>query len=152
MWCISGIPGSGKSTICRLLDEKGISCRNALEFQGSSECVQEGEVDTQCLKFIIAGQKDSIAVESHFSHLLGCSSVIILERSEEGTRNELENRGYSEAKISENIDALRADVIYSEALEILPAGKIHRVQVEENKIEDALVKCMKLIVESKNKD
>lgn len=152
MWCISGIPGSGKSTICRLLNSEGIKCFNALDIPRSEKCVDHGEVDTDCLRFIISGNSSVDVVESHFSHLLGCSSVIILERSEEGIEAELRMRGYNEAKISENLDALRADIIYAEALEAMPAGRIHKVKVEEGKLDVALMKCRDLIFFSKNKD
>ncbi len=152
MWCISGIPGSGKSTICKLLNSDGIKCMNALDIPGTEKCVDNGEVDIDCLKFVISSEITVDAVESHFSHLLGCSSVIILERSEEGTEEELRGRGYNEDKIRENLDALRAEIIYSEALDVMPAGRIHKIRVEEGGIDVALKKCRSLIFSSKNKD
>ncbi len=152
MWCLSGIPGSGKSTICRWLNNSGIQCLNALEIPGAERCVESGEVDTECLKFILSRETLPDVIESHFSHVLGCGSVIILERSEDGIARELESRGYNERKIGENLDALRSDVIYSESLEMLPAGRIHRIHVDEGKLEDAFEKCRDLILKSKNKD
>lgn len=152
MWCISGIPGSGKTTICKLLDGNGIKCLSALDIPGAEKCLDDDEVDTDCLKSIISREGSVSAVESHFSHLLGCSSVIILQRSEEGVAGELRGRGYSEDKIEENLDALRADVIYSEALQALPSGRIHRITVEEGGLHEAFLKCRDLILSSKNKD
>ena len=152
MWCITGVPGSGKTTICKLLNERGISCTNALDLPGSSRCIEGGEVDTDCLGLIIRQQNSHAVIESHFSHLLGCDSIIILERGEEGTAGELEGRKYSREKISENIDALRSDTIYYEALEKLPSGRIHRIKVEEGGIDLALEKCIELIERSINKD
>lgn len=152
MWCITGIPGSGKTTICKLLQKNGVNCVNALQVQGTEKCVDQGEVDTECLKFIIAQNSTAEVVEAHFSHLLRCSSVIILERDESGIIEELKNRGYDDSKIRENIDALRADVIYSESLEKLPAGRIHRIKVKEGAVEEAYARCRDLIFSPKNKD
>ncbi len=151
MWCITGIPGSGKTTICGLLNERGIPCKNALDLPGSSRCIENGEVDIECLSMLVGQQDRDIVLEGHFSHLLGCDSVIILERAEEEICKEMENRKYSQEKISENIDALRSDAIYYEALEYLPSGRIHRIKVEEGRIDLALKSCVELIQRSKNK-
>lgn len=152
MWCVTGIPGSGKSTMCKLLNERGIRCINALDFPGSNKCRESDEVDIDCLRRAISGKESDSVVEGHFSHLLDCDSVIILERDEEAIGKTLEARRYSPAKIRENMDVMRSDVIYREALERLPAGRIHRIVVKENCLEEALSQCVDLILRSKNKD
>lgn len=152
MWCITGVPGSGKSTICKLLDESGIPCINALEIEGAGECVENGEVDLDCLTFIVDRRNSRKAVESHFSHLLNCKDVILIERSEDGVKRELQNRGYEKLKVDENLDALRSGTIYSESLEKLPSVRIHRLKVEEGQLNQAFDKCRQLILETKNKD
>lgn len=150
MWCITGVPGSGKSTICRMLNENGIRCVNVMDIQGAEKCNENGEVDIECMKSVIVGQTFPV-VEGHFSHLLNCSDVIILERSEEATRKELERRGYEMQKIEENLDALRSGILYAEALEKMPSGRIHRIMLEEEHPDIVLAQCIDLISGRKNK-
>ncbi|WP_162509171.1 adenylate kinase [Thermogymnomonas acidicola] len=71
-------------------------------------------------------------VESHYSHLLPCSAVFILEVSEDTLRRRMEERGgYSEGgKIEENLETQRADIYFQEALERLPATRIFRINAE----------------------
>ncbi len=148
---LTGVPGSGKSTLCKSLNELGFTCLNALDFKGADHCVENKEVDTECLKQLIEKKEGDFVVESHFSHFLGCDYVIILERGEKATQAELEKRNYSPGKISENLDALRSDTIYYEALEKLPAGRISRIKVTEGRMDLALSKFVELIESYKNK-
>lgn len=136
MICITGIPGAGKTTICRKLSASGIECFSVLDLPGSETCKFGEEVDIDCLKEKFAALKNTnIVVEGHYSHLLGCNSVILLDRDETAVYQELSERGYSFEKIQENVDSLRSDIIYQEALELLPSTRIHRVKVEEGRPE-----------------
>lgn len=129
---LSGVPGSGKSTICRLLNEHGMKCINAVDIPGSDECRDGDEMDLECLKGKLRVEGDvPLVVEGHYSHLLGCSAAIILERDEVSVREALVKRGYPQSKIDGNIDALLSDTIYQEALQFLPGTLIRRVRVVE---------------------
>lgn len=152
MICISGIPGSGKTTLCEVLRQAGTDCIHVLDIPGSTQCLEGDEVDLQCLREKAEVMANSgVIIEGHYSHLLQCNAVIILERDEEYIRKELENRGYSSEKIEENVDALRSDVIYQEALEKLPSTRILRIKVSEGQPDIVLNMALQFIMQQKNK-
>lgn len=152
IFCITGVPGSGKSTICRELSRRGIPCINAMEIPGANACRDGDEVDLDCLKSVVhAGLREEV-VEGHFTHFLGCQGVIIVERDEDRVMDVLRMRGYAEAKMDENIDVLRADTIYQEALEFLPSTRIHRLRNVEGTVESSVEDCMRILEYWKNKD
>ncbi len=143
---ISGIPGSGKSSVCDALRKLGYGCRNVLELEGALSCLDGEEMDVECLRERLsrAGERD-IIVEGHYSHLLGPSAVFILERDEEKVAETLRGRGYSDEKINENLDALRSDIIYQESLEFLPSSRIHRIRVQEGDTEATANKILQFL-------
>ncbi len=142
MICITGIPGSGKSTMSQRLTEMGLNSIHANEIPGYLECLDADEIDIECLSEKIShiNTRDLI-VESHYSHLLGCDLILILERDTDHVRKTLEKRGYSEQKIRENLEAAMSDVVYEESLEFLPTPLIRRISVEEDDIDRTAERC-----------
>ncbi|MGC8505327.1 MAG: AAA family ATPase [Thermoplasmata archaeon] len=143
MICISGIPASGKSTVCDRLAGLGYKCVHLSEMAADMGCVQSGEVDIDCLSELKLGR--NTIVESHYSHLIGCEYVIILETSQEEARRRMEDRGYSSEKIEGNMDALLADSIYYEALERLPSVRIYRISNHEGELDETVNKTVSLL-------
>lgn len=127
MICITGVPGTGKTTISRILNDMGYRICDAAGIAGNSDCISGTDVDLDCL--MERGDfSDCDGVQSHFSHLLQCSVVFILEADEEELGQRMRDRGYTEEKISENIDAQRSDTIYYEALDRVPSNRIFRLK------------------------
>ena len=148
MICITGSPGSGKSTVATILRSRGFTVHNVLDFPGAMECVSNGEADMECLRAVtsrLCGAED--IVEGHYSHLLNCDFVIVLERDEDQVLSELESRGYGSSKIMENLDALRCDLYFSESLEMLPRSRIRRISVVEGNPESTATMIQKSVVE-----
>ncbi|GGM73609.1 hypothetical protein GCM10007108_09470 [Thermogymnomonas acidicola] len=127
MMCITGPPGAGKTTVCRVLLSMGVSCASLNELAREMGFVNGDEVDIDLLS---CARLPYRFVESHYSHLLPCSAVFILEVSEDTLRRRMEERGYSEGKIEENLETQRADIYFQEALERLPATRIFRINAE----------------------
>ncbi|MEM0155012.1 MAG: AAA family ATPase [Thermoplasmataceae archaeon] len=134
MICISGVPGSGKTTICSLLVSKGMDCRSANRVAEDLDCISNGAVDIDKMRSRMP-QVD--VLEGHYAHLLGCEAVIILTAREDIIRERLSARGYLNEKIETNIDSLLADTIYYESLDLLPSGKIFRVDTSDISPEQA---------------
>ncbi len=150
MISITGIPGSGKTSVCILLNQMGLDCRNVLDLEGATDCLEDEEMDIGCLREKIRRRPgDPAIIEGHYSHLLGCSEIFILERDEHVIRDILETRGYSNEKINENLDAMRSDIIYQESLEFLPTSRIHRIKVEEKHPEYAAKRIADFISNAK---
>lgn len=124
MICITGVPGTGKSTVSKMLSRRGYTVGHAGAVSEDAGCTVAGVVDIDCLL-----QRGSFAsfdiIESHFSHLLQCSSVVILETEETVLRERLSERNYPQGKVQENIEAQLSGLIYSEALDRIPASRIH---------------------------
>lgn len=126
MICITGVPGTGKSTVSDILRNRGYSVADGNRISEDAGCTEDGVVDIDCL--IQRASFDSLdAVESHFSHLLNCRSVVILEAGEDILRQRLGERGYEQEKILENVEAGLSGMIYSEALDRTPASRIFRI-------------------------
>lgn len=123
--CISGIPGTGKSTVCDALERMGYKCSHLNEISEKLGCNENGEVDVDCLQKKI--QENLDVAESHYSHFLECSITVILECDPNIIRERLKAREYPESKISENIEVQECDIIYYEALERIPSGRIYRI-------------------------
>ena len=150
MISITGIPGSGKSSICSYLRKLGYDCKNILDIDDARDCLENGEMDLDCLNDRIKWESMSgIMIEGHYSHLVPCTMVFILERGEEETGKTLLERGYSKEKVEENLDALRSDIIYREALERLPSSRIHRIKVAEGNPELTALKIVEFLRPSK---
>lgn len=148
MICITGSPGSGKSTVAAVRRSMGFTVHNVLDLPGSMECVSHGEADIECLRAVadrFCNHGDFI--EGHYSHLLNCDFVIVLDRNEEHVRSELASRGYDNSKIMENLDAMRCDLYFSESLELLPRSRIKRVSVTEGSPESTAVMVEKAAAE-----
>lgn len=126
---LTGVPGSGKSTVCNILRLMGFDCRSALSLTGSESCADGEEVDTECLgQLWKINSESNIVIESHLSQLLPVEYVIILERSPEKIMEILKFRGYPDQKISANIDSLLTGVIFYDASERLPTTRIFTVR------------------------
>lgn len=123
--CLTGIPGTGKSTVCDILEKRGYSCSHLNEVSEKLGCRENGEVDIECLQERISGNLD--IAEAHYSHLLDCRIAVILECDPVTVRKRLQERKYPESKIAENLDVQESGIIYYEALEKLPSGRIFRI-------------------------
>ncbi len=144
MICITGIPATGKTKVCELLRKRGIECAEANEFAAISGCLNDGEVDIECLKNYLKSTAFDGVISSHYSHLLGCEKVIILYADEKDLRERMEKRGYPAEKINENIDAQDSDVIYYEALDLMPENRI--IRIKTGNIDETLEKVMNSIM------
>ncbi len=123
MICITGVPGTGKSTISAELAGMGFEVCDAAAVAEKAGCISDREVDIKCLLQNGDFSRCDV-VQSHFSHHLQCAQVVILETDPETLEKRLKDRGYSELKVRENIDAQLSGTIYYESLERLPAGRI----------------------------
>lgn len=143
MICITGIPGTGKTTIARMLNNNGIKCTGLNNIALKCGALNGETVDIDILNKI---EINSDVVESHYSHLLDCNYVIILEDDEAQLIKRMVARGYPESKINENIDAQRAGIIYWEAIDRMPANHIFVIQENSRTIDKVFTEVMDIIL------
>ncbi len=143
MICISGIPCTGKTSICRMLNDAGIECKNLDNIALEYNALNNGIVDMDSLIDI---NIDIPVVESHYSHILDCEYIIIIKDDENKVRERMIKRGYSNNKINENIDAQRSDIIYYESLDHMPENRIYIIDGSGMNIEELFLNVYNLIL------
>ncbi len=124
--CLTGTPGTGKSTLARMLQDQGL---NVLEIEtfcrirGIYSYIENGEtlvIDesqlAHALDAFLGGEVNLILV-GHLSHnLTEPTSVIVLRTRPSVLERRLASKGWPSRKISENVEAEALDIILSEAL------------------------------------
>jgi adenylate kinase len=127
MYGISGTPGTGKSAISYVLEQRGYPVVHATETTREFIIEADDERDTVIIDeeaWIASFRPVEGFVEGHLAHLLPCDLVIILRCRPDILKLRLMERGYSAEKIRENVEAEALDVILVETLEIHPPGNI----------------------------
>jgi adenylate kinase len=119
---LTGTPGTGKTAIGKTLREVyGLEVVDLNEVIHSHHYYVTWDEDRDCgvvdLKALKAHQfSDGLILEGHLSHNLSVDRVIVLRTEPAVLRARLQEKGYSERKIQENVEAEVLDVILVEAL------------------------------------
>ncbi len=122
---ITGTPGTGKTTVAKILRERGYTVLSVNELAEKLDCiVGEDEgckiVDVERLREKINSVLPNgiVFLEGHLSHLLNPKKVIVLRCNPLELKRRLESKGWSEEKVLENVEAELIDSILVEALEL----------------------------------
>lgn len=130
---VTGSVCSGKTTLAKKLAKKYkakyLDVNKVIEEHNLSEgydkkrkckIIDTGKLNKVLIK-IIKSSKERLVIDSHLSHYLPSKYVdicIVTKCSVKKLRNRLKKRGYSKAKIEENVDAELFDVCLNEAKEL----------------------------------
>ena len=154
---VTGVPGTGKSTVARLLAERlGARCvdvsKTAVEMgflEGWDEERETGVADLEALSDYVSkllSKSDSIVVEGHYAHDVvpedEATHVFVLRRHPIELKAELESRGYSRRKVRENLEAEMLDVCLVEALSKFGPEKVWELDVSRRKPEEVVEEMM----------
>ncbi len=120
---LTGTPGTGKSSITSLLKERGFAVCNLNDLVEESgarttydEERQTWNVDVKLLRGSIPAVRPLILV-GHYSHLLPVDIVIVTRCHPDVLRRRLEDRGWNQRKVQENVEAEALGVITAEAMD-----------------------------------
>ena len=120
MTCISGVPGTGKSSVSEVLKQMGYDVVLQNDTTGKYFICDDPGRDTAVIDEDLwaseFGPVEGI-VEGHLTHLLECDRLVILRCRPDVLKERLTLRGYSTEKVSENVEAEALDTILIEALE-----------------------------------
>ena len=143
---LSGTPVTGKSSVSTLLQKEGydIVDFNRLSIEkgfivGIDKERNSKIVDIDRLNDYINKNrktKDIVFIEGHAAHLLRTADkVMILRCHPKKLKKRLEEKGWNQKKIKENIEAEILDVVLCEAVEIHPENNIFEIDTTNKKIE-----------------
>ena len=126
MIAITGTPGTGKTALSGELRSRGYDVLDLNEHIRSKGLLEEKDetrdtfcVDVDALDLSLEEYRgrEKIMIEGHFSHCVECEAIIVLRCHPDVLAERLRRRGYSENKVTENVQAEILDVILCESVE-----------------------------------
>jgi adenylate kinase len=159
---LTGTPGTGKTSVSKLLIKKGINVidLNKLAIKndfidGIDEIRNSKIIDIKKLNDYIYknySKEDLIIFEGHLSHLLSCiDKVILLRCHPKKLRINLNKKGWNEKKIRENLEAEILDIILCEAIDLHSKNNIFEIDVTNMNI-NSTASLITEIIENKFKN
>ncbi len=123
---VTGTPGVGKTTVSKILEKRGFEVLDLNEFIEDKDLLGNKdierntfEVDTVKLEKLFESEGlDVNVVEGHLSHYLNVDKTIVLRCAPDELKNRLYQKGWSESKIMENLEAEMLDTILIQAIDI----------------------------------
>lgn len=143
---LTGVPGTGKSTIAAALALRGVGVVDLNEFARARGLLRERDaargsfvVDMDELadalhRALLVLDDEVVVVEGHFAHEMDVHAVVLLRCEPMVLYERLKRRGWPEAKVRENVEAEALDVLAQEVLDSgVPAVELDvtRLGVEE---------------------
>jgi adenylate kinase len=124
---ITGTPGTGKSSTCEVLSRRGYAVLDLDEIArregyivGRDELRGSDEVDLDALREGLRVPAKVAFLKGHYSHQMDVNMAIVLRCRPSVLRARLETRGWSPAKVRENVESEAIDGILQEAVGRLP--------------------------------
>ncbi len=127
LFALTGTPGSGKTTVGAELRSRGYDAIDGKQYIIDHGLLGEldeerdtHEVDLDALNdslLPLALDDDIHIFESHLSHFLDCRGIIVLRCDPDILAQRLGSRGYSDAKVRENVQSEILDVILCESMD-----------------------------------
>ena len=161
---VTGTPGVGKTTVSHKLATKldapyvGVTelVKKQQLITGTDKNRQTLVADTEKLskklQQILAKAKGTVIIEGHYAVNVvpkkDVHTVFVLRRDPRELKNALENRGYQEKKLWENLAAEILDVCLWDALSACGADKVCEIDVS-GKTTEAVVEEMTLVLEKR---
>jgi len=154
LFAITGTPGTGKSSVSRELRSRGYNVIDMNEHIRSHGLLGELDKDRDTREVDLDALNDSldeyrrsdeiILMDSHLSHFMDCSGIIVLRCDPEILAKRLEARGYGCSKILENVQSEVLDVILCEATESdIPVYEVDCSEGNESDSADSIEKILK---------
>ena len=127
LFALTGTPGTGKTSVSAELRSRGYDVIDMNDHIRSHGLLGEldakrdtHEVDLDALNDSLQSYRDDPGLhlmDSHLSHFMDCSGIIVLRCDPDTLCKRLEQRGYNHDKILENVQSEVLDVILCEAMD-----------------------------------
>lgn len=143
---ITGTPGTGKTTVAEHLENKVISLKEFAADRNLGEQKELFQIDIEKVKENLPSQ---YWVEGHLAHKLDLDYCIVLRTKPEELKKRLDERGYSEEKVRENVEAEAMDLILSEAVQ--RDFPVYELDTTEKTAEEAVDEIKKAVENKKER-
>ena len=143
---LTGTPGTGKTSISKLLNTKIVHLSDYYEASSEGK-TNSGEwlIDLDKMNNLVK-EFDEVFYEGHTSQTLDNLDMVILLRCDPSIlKDRLASRNYSEEKINENLEAEALNIIYDEALENVTADKIFQLDTTKQTPQESAKKLIEFI-------
>ena len=123
MIALTGTPGVGKTTLAAVAVAHGwtvVDLKKMAHEIGAVVAFDEADqADVLDLDILATSEfpKGNVLVEGHLSHLMPVDAIWVIRLDPGVLRQRLAGRGYSDAKVVENLEAEALDIILQEALD-----------------------------------
>ncbi len=120
---LTGTPGTGKTSVAAVLRERGYDVLDMTRFIKDNGLREEYDaerdtyaVDVERLNDALSDMEDCI-FEGHLAHFMDVDTVVVMRCHPDVLAQRLRDRGYSESKVRENVEAELLDVILCESVD-----------------------------------
>ena len=151
--CISGTPGTGKSSVGRALAKlTGFNLIEANDFARSHSLITGRDkkrksliVDTDGLKQESSKLKGDYILTGHVSHFAKCGICIILRANPDVLEARLQKRRWNREKIAENVEAEILDVCLKEAVDECGKDNVFEIDTTGKRTKVAAAEALAII-------
>lgn len=147
---LTGTPGTGKSSVAAILERRGyyVLSLDALAKEwnlitGIDQARGSLEVDIERLDHEIRVPAKVGFLVAHYAHRMSVNLAIVLRCHPRTLASRLRTRGWSEAKVRENVEAEAIDVITQEAADRLPF--VYEIDTTEASSEETAETVLKIL-------
>jgi adenylate kinase len=153
---LSGTPGTGKSSVSVILQQKGytVLSLNEIAFQNNfilGVDKQRGSkiLDINKINNFIKNKytrEDLVLIQGHASHLLKrVDKLIILRCHPKVLKNRLEKKEWNKEKIKENVEAEILDIILCDATELHPEKSIFEIDTTNISVNSVVSSILEIV-------
>ncbi len=147
---LTGTPGTGKTSVASVLRERGYDVLDMTRFIKENGLREEYDaerdtyaVDVDRLNDALSDMDDCV-FEGHLAHFMDVDIIIVLRCHPDVLAQRLRDRGYSESKVRENVEAELLDVILCESVDSgIPTYAVDSGSVSPSETASAVEDIMK---------
>lgn len=155
LYAITGTPGTGKTSVSSELRSRGFEVIDMNEHIRSHGLLgaldperDTHEVELEALNGSLEcyrhDEDRTVIMDSHLSHLMDCRAIIVLRCHPDVLAERLRARGYSEAKVRENVQSEILDIILCEASDSdIPVFEVDCSESDVSDSADAVAQIVK---------